>query len=422
MLAASRPAIPAILDQHVEEAAILRNIRAAQVTAPHVRLFQLRRLDDRIAAHLDGLAVAGDAAMTLCEAALETPGIGELFAATVRAAEAGDWACLERLIAVVLAVPESENGFISAFGWVSQHRLRGLTVEFLAAQDPFLRRVGISTCAMHGADPGDSLAAAATDTDERLRARALRAAGECGRADLLPACVQALDDDSALCRFRAARAAVQLGDRGEALRVLADIARSDSPHRSLALWLFMMAAALPTTNALLQSFAEDAAHNMRTMLIGAGIAGDPNYIPWLIDKMDAPETARPAGEAFSLISGLDLSYLDLDRDHPIGVRTGPSEDAEDDDIEMDPDESVPWPDAEKIRAWWDANGAGFTPGVRHFMGRPVSREHCIAVLRDGFQRQRIAAANHLLLLTPGSRLFNCAAPAWRQQSILAGLG
>lgn len=248
MLTASAEPVPAILAQHVEKAAILRNIRAVQVTAPHVRLFQLRRLDDRIAAHLDGLAVAGDVGMALCEAALEDPGIGELFAATVRAAEAGDRACLRRLIAVVQATPESENGFISAFGRVSPEVLRGLTVAFLAAQDLFLRRVGISTCAMHGADPGATLAAATADADERLRARALRAAGECGRTDLLPHCLLALEDESALCRFRAARAAVQLGDRGEALRVVAEIAHSDSPHRTLALWLFLIAAELPTAN------------------------------------------------------------------------------------------------------------------------------------------------------------------------------
>ena len=52
--------IPTVVRQHVEETAILRNTRSVLVRAPHVKLHHLRRLDDRLAAHLDGIAVAGD--------------------------------------------------------------------------------------------------------------------------------------------------------------------------------------------------------------------------------------------------------------------------------------------------------------------------------------------------------------------------
>ena len=55
------------------------------------------------------------------------------------------------------------------------------------------------------------------------------------------------------------------------------------------------------------------------------------------------------------------------------------------------------------------------------MGAPVTREHCIAVLKTGNQRQRILAAHYLSLLEPGTPLFNTGAPAWRQQRLLAGM-
>ena len=42
------------------------------------------------------------------------------------------------------------------------------------------------------------------------------------------------------------------------------------------------------------------------------------------------------------------------------------------------------------------------------------------MLREGFQRQRSAAALYLCLLQPGTPLFNTAAPAWRQQRLLRG--
>ena len=82
-----RAPVPVVVQQHAEEAATLRNTRSYLVSAPHVRLHHLRRLDDRLAAHLDGLAVAGEYGSKLTTAALENPGSGETFTAAVRAIE-----------------------------------------------------------------------------------------------------------------------------------------------------------------------------------------------------------------------------------------------------------------------------------------------------------------------------------------------
>ena len=53
-----------------------------------------------------------------------------------------------------------------------------------------------------------------------------------------------------------------------------------------------------------------------------------------------------------------------------------------------------------------------------FRSAAPSWEHCLQVLKDGYQRQRVAAAHYLCLLRPGTPLFNCAAPAWRQKRLL----
>jgi hypothetical protein len=86
---------------------------------------------------------------------------------------------------------------------------------------------------------------------------------------------------------------------------------------------------------------------------------------------------------------------------------------------MDPDDSLPWPDPAKIKAWWDANTPRFSEGVRHFMGEPVNLQNCRQVLREGYQRQRVAAAEYLCLLQPGTHLFPTSAPAWRQERWLS---
>ena len=139
----------------------------------------------------------------------------------------------------------------------------------------------------------------------------------------------------------------------------------------------------------------------------------------LIGHMQNDELARLAGESFSLITGLDLSQPPFYRPQPDELEPGPDEDPEDENVEMDEDDGLPWPDQARVQAWWNQNGARFTTGVRHFMGAPPSRAHCIEVLKNGYQRQRIAAAYHLCLLNPGTRLFEWRAPAWRQQRELA---
>ena len=91
---------------------------------------------------------------------------------------------------------------------------------------------------------------------------------------------------------------------------------------------------------------------MRPLIQGAGFAGDPAYVPWLIKQMETIETTRLAGEAFSLVTGLDLAFLDLDRKPPENLETGPSDDADDPNVDRDQDEDLPWPDVDKIRKWW----------------------------------------------------------------------
>ena len=418
MLTASPQPIPTVIHQHAEEAAHLRHVRSVLVAAPHVKLHQLRRLDDRIAAHLDGLAVAGEYGTGICEAAIETPGVGEVFAAAVRAIEDKDERRLDKLFALVGAVPDARPGLVSAFGWVSGAYLRGTAAMLLASGDAFKRQVGIAACAMHGVDPGDALVQAIADAEPGLRARALRAAGELGRHDLLAVCMAALSDADAACRFWAAWSSVLLGDRSKAVSVLGSHVLAPNPFRNRALRLVLKVLDPATAQQVLGFEARDPA-NKRVLIQGAGIAGDGQYLPWLIGQMADDKFARLAGESFSMITGLDLAYLGLERKPPENVEAGPTENPDDENVEMDPDDSLPWPDAAKIQAWWQTNQTRFQSGMRYFMGEPPSVPRCRKVLREGFQRQRVAAAEYLCLLQPGAPLFNTAAPAWRQQRWLA---
>ena len=142
-------------------------------------------------------------------------------------------------------------------------------------------------------------------------------------------------------------------------------------------------------------------------------------MPWLIGHMANEKTARLAGAAFSLITGVDFGKSGLEGERPETFESGPNDDPDDPNVDMDPDDELPWPDRQKIENWWASNETRFQKGTRYFMGAPVTRKHCIDVLKNGYQRQRILAAHYLCLLEPGTPLFNTSAPAWRQQRLLA---
>jgi uncharacterized protein (TIGR02270 family) len=411
-----------VIAQHFEEAAHLASVRALQLSAANVRLRLLARLDERIAAHIDGLAIAGEEGWRQCQSGLEAASAGRAFAATLMALEAKNPERLNWLLALAAAVPAVLPGFQSGLGWATPASLRGIISGLLSSGEGFPRLLGVSACAMHRLDPGLISARRLQDPDPGVRARAWRTAGELGLRNLVSAAAASIADDDAEVRFWSAWSAVLLGDREQALEYLSQIAIEGmtNVHRPRAFQLCLQALEVSHAHALLRQLGTEPKER-RLILQGAGWVGDPTYVPWLIRQMADDRLARLAGESFSLITGLDLAYLDLERKPPEVIEAGPNDDPEDSNVEMDPDEGLPWPDQDLVQAWWNRHGSGFRPGRRYFMGAPVAHQGCLDVLRNGFQRQRIAAAYHLALSEPGSVLFEWRAPARRQQQLLAGM-
>jgi uncharacterized protein (TIGR02270 family) len=416
------------VQQHAEEAAMLRHVRSVLVRAPHVRLLQLGRLDERIAAHLDGLAVAGSYGTALCVAALENPGAGEVFALAVRALESRDSALLQRAVALAPLLPDARRGLASAFGWVAAAELQGVVQRLLESAQVHERELGIAACRLHRVDPGPMLVEAMGDSVPSLRAEALRAAGALGRVDLLERVCQSMSDDAPEVVFWAAWAACLLGDRHGSLRVLEVAALQDAPCAQRALALVMAAHTFEAAGELarrlsMSAMAHTSDNAARRRLVRAfGLLGDLRFVPWLIERMAEPALARLAGEAFCWICGTDLALQDLETLAAPPLPEHPSDDPDDDDVSLDEDESLPWPDCAKVQAWWQNNQAALAAaarGARLFAGEPVAPPVLQRVLREGTQRLRALAAERLCLLQPGTRLFPVAAPTARQKRLLA---
>jgi uncharacterized protein (TIGR02270 family) len=298
--------------------------------------------------------------------------------------------------------------------------LRGVVAQLLGSANPFARLRALAACSQHRVDPNLTSLRILEDTDPTVRARAYRTAGELGRREFVSRLGAAVDAEESDCQFWAAWAAVLLGDRQAALDTLARFVAVPNSFRDRALPLALPAMSVATGQGLLRSIAQDPSE-VRTVIRGSGLVGDPSYIPWLIGFMAQDGLARIAGEAFTLITGVNgAAWLDLERP-PGHLDSGPNDDPDDPNVDMGEDDGLPWPDAVKIQAWWQANSQRFQPGLRYFMGQPPNPNNCLRVLKEGFQRQRIAAALYLSLLNPGTPLFEWRAPARRQQRLLAGM-
>jgi uncharacterized protein (TIGR02270 family) len=380
-------------------------------------------LDERLAAHIDGLRVAGDEGWLQAEPGLDNGGPDDFFPAAVLALEAPPETPgrgFDFLLRRLADSPEALPGVISALGWVSASYLGGRVKTLLDDPSPLKQKLGLAACALHRKDPGPALNRCLASSADSVRIRALRAAGELGRVDVVPELRAALGDPKPEVCFWAAWSAVLLGDRATALETLVRLALKPGRRQLAALQLALQAMDPRKGHELLMNL-DESVHGPRLRINGAGYIGDPRYIPWLIEVMSKPAVARIAAEAFVNIAGPDFNLEQMESLPPEGFDEGPTEDPDDENVELPEDIALPWPDVERIRQWWQKNNRGFQAGQRYFLGKPPSVQHCTRILGEGFQRQRVAAALYLSLLQPGRILFPTSAPAWRQARLLAAV-
>jgi uncharacterized protein (TIGR02270 family) len=412
-------AIPRVVDQHAEEASFLWRLRQAAVHAPHYLLADLARLDGRIEAHLDGLQVAGDPGWEIVKAQLDETGEpGEVFAAAVLAFERGDAAEIQDVAAAGTVKPDSVRGLVSALGWLTYDTASTRMKPFLEAADPVLKRIGIAASAIHRRNPGAALTEAFAAADPLLKARAFRAVGELGLADLHVNLRPGLKAKDPTCRFWAAWSIALLNGHADAVAALQTIAEAGGAFSERSVRLLLRRLPPREARIWIKKLIKELGR-LRVAAIGAGALADPEIIPWLIDQMSVPALARVAGESFSLITGAHIAYDKLEGDKPDGFEAGPTEDPQDENVDMDPDYNLPWPDPALVTKWWDSRRGGFAKDTRYLRGQPIGVDSIREALRNGYQRQRAAAALELAILKPGRPLFEIRDRGHRQQKLLA---
>ena len=397
-----------IFEQYVEQASFLWMLRSIAVNQPHYASDDIAVLERRIDAQLDGLMTSLDQAWEICQEALEIGEPGEVFTAAVIAFRSHDNVKIQKSLEAGLHNDDTFKALVSVMGWLPGRLVSPWIKKFLASKDLDHKYLALAACSVRRENPAEILNQILDRDDckdhEKLYARALRLIGELKRQDLKPVLREAAESDNENIQFWSNWSAILLGDHSAVEKMEAYIF-DDGVHQEKAINISFRVLPLEQARNWITRLVDNK-EQIRSAVKATGILGDPHAVSWLIKIMQDRSTAKLCAEAFSLITGIDLAKSELTLENPGDVTMHPNEDVEDDDVSLDEDENIPWPDVDKILEMWINKGKEFISGQRYFMGKPISPENLRYYLDSGYQRQRRAAALELALTDPAMPLAN----------------
>ncbi|NLD92609.1 MAG: TIGR02270 family protein [Fibrobacter sp.] len=391
-----------ILLQFLDEASFLWERYNAALTAPHYNPVKLAELKERLEAQLDGLrSCEDDGWEALAKRICDKPVTGEIFTASVLAIDSADTNRIDTILNAIIK-PDHALELASALSWFPFNKTRSLCDTFLESSSLLLQFAGLSAYAAFREPSPKHLYATLDSKDLLLRSCALKMIGELNLTDKLSIVKAHFSDENPLCAFRAAWSAALMGDKS-ALQVLLHFTDTKFNFADEAAMVAIRKAGLNNGPALVHELTKNP-YKIRFAIIGAGALGDISNIPWLIDMMKQKPHSRIAGEAFSTITGLDIVNLHMDTDAPEDFEETPNDDPADKCVDLDADYFLPWPDLNKIKAWWNEHAVEFTPNTRYLCGKLICKADLTHLVNNGYQRQRYAAAIELMEFQAGEPL------------------
>lgn len=390
-----------IFERLVDDAAFLWLLRAQAVNQPHYDRSDLFALDCRVDAYLDALNSSGETAWEYCINALDTGPAEYTFIAVMMAFHLSEKDKIQHIVEFGVADETAFRGLVSAFGWLSGACCHPWMKKFLLSEDPQLQHLAIAACGVRRENPQAHLTRI-LHSDRcadypPLHCRALRLAGELKRRDLLPVLQSQRNCEDTTVVYWANWASALLGDAA-GLRGLQKFLLTASPFQNPAIDIVLRASPIAEAREWINLLAQSP-DNARQVIRATAALGDPHALPWLVNQTRVPQVARVAGEAFTTISGVDLTVAAL------ALR----EESSDADADVhDEDLHLPVPDPEKITQLLPGLKTKLGGGYRCLLGNPVEDKHLQSVFASCHQRHRKSAALELALRRPDQILMNHA--------------
>lgn len=394
-------------DQHFNSVSSLWLTRDLEVTGRHYFLQNLVDLDVSISQHLNALKSHGEDGWLVCSKALEGANPGEIFAATVLAFESAKPNRIDRIVEAISLSQSAFRGAVSALAWIDDTNFRSIIIDLVSKKTWQHRSLGLAACGTRRVNPRAYLNQAAESSNLYLKLCALKSAGQLNRLDMLPVLQDNFQNSENSCKFEAARSALMLGDRS-ALGPLGSLILSRSRFARPAMQVALRVADSATSHEWIKTLSRNPKFR-REMLEGVAITGNIAYVPMLIKQMYTPELARAAGDALSIITGVDITESNLAGSAPDDFESAVNETDADKQPTLDPDENLVWPDVERVADWWQNNADNFSTKKRFLAGKKITAKRCKLLLRNGCQWVRDAAALELALANEKTRYFNVKA-------------
>ena len=416
------PVIAPLVRRHAEDAAFYWSQHDASANSPHLTFVGLARFSELLAAHLEGLSVAGSDGWPPTLAALERwKQPGEAFVCAWLALKTGDAAKLDRLLTQVRARPdELLRGVISAFGWAPHTQALDIIHTWSGpTSDPILQTVALRATALLGAAAlpflAQPLALFLASPDEHVRAAACRATARAGNS-LHDAALRAGLQDP--CLAARAEAAIALGGRAP-LRADHDtngaivaaenlwqcVVTQVKLHnaatgwyrkqalRRLQRWVQLLSSLIPIGHPNLAELVNFMPARVALRFIA--YHGDSAHLPYVIAHMRDSANARYAAWVWQTITGVDLRANALVMPEPhAGSGT-----LEGGDARLDTDLGLPLPNADAIAGH---SGVRLAAGQQYLLGQVLTPMRALSLLQHAVQAERSIAAQYLLALPAGT--------------------
>ena len=420
--------IPAIITplilRHLTDAAFYWLQLDQSETAFRLPFDRVALFNERIEAHLQGLAIAGPEGLALAFAELERwrkP--GEAFVCVWLAGLRTDETALSRLTEHLAQQPDALlRGAISAIARLPEEPAQALIHRWTQnASIPPLQVAALRALALRGMTsacaPAQPLTAFLHSTDPCVRAAACRVLARTGDEAALPLLHDALNDEERTVRAEAALALSGTAHFGKASSVLWHCVNAQAEiHRNASGWYRMQAQRrLSRYLRYLAWLTPLGYQNLpvvfdrlppRASLTFALYHGDLAYLPRVVEAMKYPETERYAGWVWQTLTGIDLETNALTRE----------EAASEADLDafsetaFDVDSGLPLPDVEAV----EACAIQVQPGIRTLLGRALTMTSALDHLTSEPQAIRAIAA-HYLRQSQAAAVLNIRADASTQQ-------
>jgi uncharacterized protein (TIGR02270 family) len=386
-----------ILEEHLEEASWIFDVRAHLLRSYHVTLTNLADWDERWLAHVDGLMIGEEAARPIVERVLVEGDEGSACAAAAVLAcwgAAADRETIETLLED--AAGGKRDGVLLGLCLAPSSAHEPWLPAWTQSEVPFRRVAALEVQRFRGiVPPVEALRPLFRLRDqppEVVRA-AVALVGDLKIAGCNAWIEAAGEAPDAGVRHAALEAAVRAGVRGARERWRAAVKQGGSATAPGDLEKLGIYGAPEDLGHLVAAL--DRPDLAASALRGLGWLGHPGAAEPLLARMADPGAGRLAGHAFVTIFGVDLEAEGLS-----AVRADASaaaNGAADEPLEIDPYEGLPSPDPQALARWWKANAARFPLTTRWRAGAAFSTAAPAATLRSGRLADRPAAAMDVVL-------------------------